>query len=132
LRAGRLVFQLCYSAGPILDQISAFCVKDWICLHTADNPTEIGYIRGLLEAEDIPTRVRSMDLWAAAVEIYFAEGARPSVWVHVRDQDRAVEILAKADRRGTAPGWSCPECGESIEGQFTACWRCNCPRPDDA
>lgn len=113
-----------------MDQTSAFCVKDWICLHTADNPTEIGYVRGLLEAEGIPTRARSMDLWAAAVEIYFAEGARPSVWVRASDRDRAAAVLAGADRRGCAADWTCAGCGEHLEGQFTTCWRCARPRPD--
>lgn len=113
-----------------MDQISAFCVKDWICLHTADNPAEIGYVRGLLEAEGISTRARSMDLWAAAVEIYFAEGARPSVWVRVEDRARAADVLARADRRGTSADWTCPNCGERLEGQFTSCWNCDCPRPD--
>jgi len=81
-------------------------------------------VRGLLEAERIATQVQRMDLWAAAVEIYFADGARPSIWVRERDAGRARAILRGADRRGLAPDWQCPQCQETLEGQFTACWRC--------
>lgn len=100
-------------------------------MHTADNPVEVGFVRGLLEAEGIDTRVRSMDLWTAAVEIYFAEGARPSVWVRESDLVWARRVLAESDRRGQGEDWQCPQCGERIEAQFTACWRCTEDSDDD-
>ena len=25
--------------------------------------------------------------------------------------------------------WRCPSCGEGLEGQFTACWKCGARRP---
>ncbi len=81
-------------------------------------------MRGLLEAEGISTQVRSMDLWGVAVEIYFAEGARPSVWVRDHDTERASQVLAESDRRGTAAPWACRRNNEPLEGQFTTCWRC--------
>lgn len=93
-------------------------------MHTADNPVELGFIRGLLEAEGLETRTQSMDLWAAAVEIYFAEGARPSVWVRDRDLARARVVLGSVDRRDHGAPWTCPDCKERLEGQFSACWRC--------
>jgi hypothetical protein len=99
-------------------------VKGWAQLHTADNPVEVGFVRGLLEAEGIETRVRSMDLWTAAVEIYFAEGARPSVWVRQSELAWARRVLEEADRHGQGQAWRCQRCGERIEPQFTACWRC--------
>ncbi len=99
-------------------------MKGWVELRTADNPAELGFYRGLLEAEGIETRARSLELWAAAVEIYFAEGARPAVWVRASDQARADAVLASIDRRGQQADWDCPSCGERLEGQFTACWRC--------
>ena len=99
-------------------------MKGWTRLYTADNPVELGFIRGLLDAEGLETRTQSMDLWAAAVEVYFAEGARPSVWVRDRDLARARDILANSDRRDQGEAWTCPECDERIEGQFSACWRC--------
>ena len=102
-------------------------MKGWTRVHTADNPVELGFVRGLLEAEGLATRTQSMDLWAAAVEIYFAEGARPSVWVLDQDLERAKYILQTADRRDQGKAWVCENCQERIEGQFSACWRCARP-----
>jgi predicted RNA-binding Zn-ribbon protein involved in translation (DUF1610 family) len=100
-------------------------VKGWIRVFTADNPVEVGFVRGLLEAEGIETRARSMELWAAAVEIYFAEGARPSVWVREHERERAETVIRERDRSGESKSrWTCPNCGERLDGQFTACWRC--------
>ncbi|AKS41039.1 hypothetical protein WM2015_658 [Wenzhouxiangella marina] len=99
-------------------------------MHTADHPVEIGFVRGLLESEGIETRVQGMDLWTAAVEIYFADGARPSVWVRDAMLERARRVLAEADRRGQGEDWTCPDCGERLEGQFKACWRCARDRND--
>lgn len=107
-------------------------MKDWTRVFTADNPVEVGFVRGLLEAEGIETRVRSMELWAAAVEIYFAEGARPSVWVKVRDRERAERILKERDRTEAGNEWTCAGCGERLEGQFTSCWHCGQARDDEA
>jgi rubrerythrin len=47
-----------------------------------------------------------------------------------RDFDRARRIVTDFDRVPVAgPSWRCPECGEALEGQFSACWRCGAPRP---
>ena len=106
-------------------------MKDWTRVFTADNPVEVGFVRGLLGAEGIETRVRSMELWAAAVEIYFAEGARPSVWVKKHEHERAKAIIRDRDRSSSGRPWTCPGCGERLEGQFTACWRCGTAAGDD-
>ena len=102
-------------------------MKGWARLYTADNPVDLGFVQGLLEADGLPTRVQSMDLWAAAVEIYFAEGARPSIWVRTQDVQRAQALIDGADQRDQGQPWVCPDCNESIEGQFSACWRCAGP-----
>jgi len=28
--------------------------------------------------------------------------------------------------------WKCPACGEGVESQFDACWKCGRPKPPDA
>ena len=105
-------------------------MSNWVRVHTADNPPEAVFIRGLLEAEGIPVRLKSMELWTAAVEIYFAEGARPSVWVPRKAVSEAERVLAQRDRRGVGHPWRCA-CGERLEGQFTTCWCCGQARPAD-
>ncbi|MEN1728383.1 MAG: DUF2007 domain-containing protein [Pseudomonadota bacterium] len=106
---------------------SGLRVKGWTRLYTADNPVDVGFIQGLLAADGLPTQVQGMELWAAAVEIYFAEGARPSVWVRDQDVDRARTVMAQSDRRDHGEPWDCPACQERLEGQFSACWRCARP-----
>ncbi|MFW5815328.1 MAG: DUF2007 domain-containing protein [Wenzhouxiangella sp.] len=98
-------------------------MSKWVRVHTADNPPEAVFIRGLLEAEGIPVQLKSMELWTAAVEIYFAEGARPSVWVPRKALADAERVLAQRDRSGRGRAWNCA-CGERLEAQFTSCWRC--------
>ncbi len=105
-------------------------VSKWVCVHTADNPPEAVFIRGLLESEGIPVQLKSMDLWAAAVEIYFAEGARPSVWVPGPARAAAERVLAQRDRSGLGSPWHC-RCGQTLDHQFTACWCCGALRPGD-
>ena len=111
---------------PMFQARAPQTVNDWIQLVTAENPVEAGFLRGLLEAAGIPVQLRSMELWTAAVEIYYSDGARPSVWVRESDLERAREVLA--ERRGEGPSWGCPGCGERLEAQFTSCWRCGQPR----
>lgn len=119
------------SAADYFQKRYTVFVNEWVRVYTANNPAEVGYMRGLLEAEGVATQARNMDLWAAAVEVYFAAGARPSVWVRAVDAERAERILAGRDRSGSGASWVCPGCEETLEGQFTACWRCGQPRTGD-
>lgn len=59
----------------------------------------------------------------------------PTVWV-VEDEDLELgrELLARfqADlaRRGPGATWTCPGCGETLEGGFDLCWNCGRERPE--
>lgn len=106
-------------------------MSDWTRIFTADNPVEAGFVRGLLESGGVATQVRNMELWTAAVEIYFAAGARPSVWVRNDQFEQARRILDEHERPITGKTWSCPGCGERLEAQFTTCWRCDTERRAD-
>jgi len=93
-------------------------------LITADDPIEAGFLRGLLESAGLDVQVRSMELWTAAVEIYFSEGARPSIWVRKRDREAAQRVLERRDDPVEGESWNCRNCGERLEAQFTTCWKC--------
>lgn len=79
--------------------------------------------RNLLEAEGIRAVVRNEMLSSAMGELPPAE-CQVEVWVlRESDAERAVQILRNPRGRDETP-WKCAACGESIEGQFTQCWRC--------
>lgn len=99
-------------------------MTDWSQLTTADDPIEAGFLRGLLESAGIEVQLRSMELWGVAVEIYYSEGARPSLWVRERDLEAAKRVLERRDEPGGGGSWACPNCGERLEAQFTTCWQC--------
>ncbi len=99
-------------------------MNDWTQLLTAEHPVEAGFLRGLLESAGIEVQLRNMELWGVAVEIYYAEGARPSIWVRAADRSRAEQVLENRHRSSKENSWECPGCGERLEGQFTSCWNC--------
>ncbi len=96
-------------------------------LHTfslADR-AEAGLLKELLEREGVTCLIRNEQLFAALGEIPFLE-CFPELWV-VDDEvwPRARLLLDnwfKSDEE-TVP-WTCSSCGEILEGQFGACWKC--------
>lgn len=92
------------------------------------------YRAGYLSAEE---RVNFVSLWRGAPGEMGA-----SIRVRDEDVDRAESLLeefervqreesrrafAEADAQQTP--WQCPNCGETLEAQFGACWRCGTVRP---
>jgi predicted RNA-binding Zn-ribbon protein involved in translation (DUF1610 family) len=95
-------------------------------LHTftfADR-AEAGLLKELLEREGVACLIRNEQLFAALGEIPFLE-CSPELWV-VDDEvwPRAKSLLDNWFKRENKVAWSCPDCGEELEGQFGACWKC--------
>jgi|ERR1044072_119877 hypothetical protein len=83
-------------------------------------------VKSLLDEAGIPCMIRNEFPSSALSELTPSE-ASPEVWI-MNDEDypRAREIV-DALRNATLESqeaWSCPGCGEAIEGQFTSCWNC--------
>lgn len=93
----------------------------------AENPLEAGLAKVALEAEGIRVQLRNMDLWGVAVEVLYAEGAAPSVWVPESSAQSARDIL-KRHAETVLPGklekWHCSDCQASNDAHFEICWRC--------
>ena len=96
----------------------------------AQHPTEAHLVRGVLEAEGVLAVVQGESLFSARGEAPVTPDTLPSVWV-INDADatRAVELLADYRLRAAAGGrattpWVCSACGEEVDGQFSACWKC--------
>jgi predicted RNA-binding Zn-ribbon protein involved in translation (DUF1610 family) len=103
-------------------------------IYSSRNLMEAHFVRSLLDAQGISASVMGQTL----SEIVGAVPSLPSVWINAEDMDRAAGIVAAfEDAPAHQPpflagtSWKCPNCQEVLEGQFTACWRCQKPRPAD-
>ena len=102
-------------------------------LYDAADRIEAQLIKDFLLGRGIETVILGDFLAGAAGEL--PANLTPTVWV-VDDADlpRATALTGQL-RRGLPAGedragWTCPRCGESLEGQFDCCWRCATPRPE--
>jgi hypothetical protein len=82
-------------------------------------------LKGLLEEAGIPCMIRNENLSMAMGEIPPSES--PELWI-LNDEDypKAKDLIdswlsARPEPQGP---WVCPQCSETIEGQFTSCWKC--------
>jgi Putative prokaryotic signal transducing protein len=100
-------------------------------LYSSLNLLEVHHLKNLLEAEGIRCHIKNELLSRLAGEIPFTECA-PQLWLmDERDLDQAKRIVADFGRGAVAkPTWECPNCGEALEGQFSACWHCGALRPE--
>ena len=100
-------------------------------LYSSLNLLEIHHLKNLLEAEGVRCEIKNELLSRLAGEIPFTECAPQLCLLDERDLERAKRIVAEFGRGPSArPPWQCPRCGEALEGQFSACWRCGAARPE--
>ena len=94
------------------------------------NALEIHHLKNVLETEGIRCWIKNELLSRLAGEVPFVECAMELHLLREEDRVRA-EALLEAWRRGVTggPPWTCAECGELLEGQFSACWKCGAPKP---
>jgi hypothetical protein len=101
-------------------------------LFSSLNLHEVHHLKNLLEIEGIRCHIKNELLSRLAGEIPFTECA-PELWLlDERDLERARRVVADLGRVAlTKPPWQCPDCGEALEGQFSACWHCGALRPEN-
>lgn len=100
----------------------------WERVLVAENPLQAGWAKTLLEAQGLSVELRGMELWSAAVEVLYAEGAAPSVWVPARHARTARRVL-EAARDEPLADWWCEACGEPNGSRFEVCWSCGAESP---
>ncbi|NIM29348.1 MAG: DUF2007 domain-containing protein [Gammaproteobacteria bacterium] len=99
-------------------------------VYSSDSFLLVGHLRQLLENEHIACVTKNEYLLGGAGELPPTE-CWPELWIVEDAQyDKARELVEGflSTSAGSALEWSCAECGERLEGQFTACWRCGAPR----
>jgi hypothetical protein len=105
-------------------------------IYTAADPATAHIVRGILASYGIDSEVRGEALFSVRGELPMVGDTFPTVWI-VKDVDhlKAQEIVEDFDSRlsgkdNNGASWTCGNCGEQLESQFTACWQCETPRPD--
>ncbi len=100
-------------------------------VHVAKHAPEAHLVKGFLESQGIDAVVRGEFLTSGWGELPVD---LCSVWVTDDKQfERANELVVAFlkgafARQFSGESWRCPKCGEQLEGQFTACWKCGVPR----
>jgi hypothetical protein len=84
---------------------------------------QVAHARNVLLTAGIQSELRNQYLAGAMGDLPMLE-TWPQLFVDDSDEQVALRALARA---ATAPGgapWTCHDCGEVLEPQFTSCWRC--------
>ena len=94
-------------------------------IYSAESVVNVAHMRNVLESAGIHCEVRNYHLASGVGELPFVE-CWPQLWAVEEHQHREAEQLVAAALNGThaGPEWTCPDCRERMEAQFTACWRC--------
>ncbi|MDR3378783.1 MAG: DUF2007 domain-containing protein [Verrucomicrobiae bacterium] len=87
---------------------------------------EIARLKDMLEKSGIVCFTRNECCAGLVGDIPLTEST-PELWI--QDDDRLAEALEiKRDWKAAGPAegsqWACPACGETLEPQFTTCWKC--------
>ena len=104
-------------------------------LHAARHAIEAHLVRGFLAAQGVAAEVRGEHLTSGWGELPVDVC---SVWIVDDTQFEQANELLVAFLKGSfariygGDAWSCPGCGERLEGQFTECWSCGMRRPAEA
>ena len=102
-------------------------------VYSARDEVDAHLIQGLLAQHGIDAVVQTEGLSGILGTVQTSPEAAPSLWV--KEEDEAAAIAALSDiKDGQTPvaegvAWKCPNCGESIEPQFSECWNCGESRP---
>jgi hypothetical protein len=88
-----------------------------------------GMFKELLASEGIGCIVRNEQLSAVMGEIPFLD-CSPELWVIDEETYPRARLLLKAwlEKSPHSEAWTCRQCGEKIEGQFSVCWGCGALR----
>ncbi len=96
-------------------------------LYASHNTLELEQIGHELTGAGIKFVMRNMNRTGQAAGEIPPIVCWPEIWVtHDEELPPAKRILARVLEELDNPGiaWTCPDCGERLEGQFGSCWRC--------
>jgi len=94
-------------------------------VYSAANLIDAAHWANVLASHGIEAQLRNTTLGGGLGELPFVE-TWPQVWVADEQELHAKRVLesATAGPPRSAEAWRCERCGEFIDGQFDACWKC--------
>lgn len=109
-------------------------------VYTARDEMDASFVQGLLKQQGIEAVVQGQALGSAWGTLPLSAESLPTVWVPDGDLARAIPVVEEYrrtdeanasddERRGARATWTCAQCGERVEEQFTQCWKCGHNRP---
>jgi hypothetical protein len=84
---------------------------------------QVAHARNVLITAGIQCELRNQYLAGALGDLPMME-TWPQLYVDDADERFALSALARANAVPSGLPWTCAECGEQLEPQFTQCWRC--------
>ena len=84
---------------------------------------QVAHARNVLIAAGIESELRNQYLAGALGDLPMLE-TWPQLWVEDPFESAALRALEKAATAPSGAPWTCAQCGEQLEPQFTTCWRC--------
>ncbi|MDP9012796.1 MAG: DUF2007 domain-containing protein [Pseudomonadota bacterium] len=92
-------------------------------VYRAASLLQVAHARNVLLAAGIQSELRNQYLAGALGDLPMME-TWPQLYVDDVDERFALSVLARAASTPSGAPWVCEGCGESLEPQFTQCWRC--------
>ena len=98
--------------------------------------TRVGHCQAILEEAGIPCFIRNentQNLLSGLPD----SACHPALCVtNDEEAPKAIELLRdfltgekRIAEAQDAPDWKCPQCGETVPGNFGSCWKCEAQRP---
>ena len=84
---------------------------------------QVAHARNVLTAAGIDSELRNQYLAGALGDLPMLE-TWPQLWVEDPYESAALRALERAATAPSGAPWTCSQCGEQLEPQFTTCWRC--------
>jgi hypothetical protein len=94
----------------------------------ASSLLQVAHARNVLTAAGIDSELRNQYLAGALGDLPMLE-TWPQLMVEDSLESAALRALEKAATAPLGPPWTCGQCGEQLEPQFTTCWRCGAGIP---
>lgn len=101
----------------------------------AEHHAQAYLVHDLLRSNGIDAHVRGESLLNTIPGSSVIPGTAPEVWILNSDQaDTALEHIRRftSDEplpNSSGPSWQCPNCSETLEPQFSECWKCGTAKP---